>query len=411
MYNTEELNAISEKKTGGLSGALFKKTERLGHNITEVRREGAAVYDMNNKKYIDGISSAGITNLGRNNSAVKAALKSAVRRTDQGNFPMISIEKSTLAEKLARFTPGDLECSVFSVIRGESIDFACKLARGYTGRTELIYPEGSFFGQTGFALSLSDHAVKGDFGNLIPDTIRMPFGDLAAAEKMITDKTAGVFIEPIQAENGCKSLSPAYLKGLSEICKKTGTLLIMDETQTGMGRCGARFACEKAGVIPDILVLGESIGAGLFPIAATIFSQELNKFMNAHPMIHLSTFGGSDIGCLTAIAALDEYDRLTPWENAEKTGTTIRNGLLSLMEKYPEKIVAVNGEGLLIGIDLGTSEKAERFCKAAAENGLLVKPGEVAQRHVIIRPSLLITLEEAVEIMASITNALEKIED
>ncbi len=407
MYNTDNSNASPETVYTGISPALINRVRSFGHDITEERRDGAYVFDADNKKYIDGISSSGIFNLGRKNSAVSNALKDAVRKTDQGNFPMISIEKATLARELAAFAPGDLECTVFSVIRGESIDFACKLARGYTGKKELIYVEGSCFGQTGFALSLSDQKYKDQYGSLIPKVVKIPFGDLAAAEKMITTETAGLFLEPIQAENGCIKAETEYLKELRDICKKTGTLLIFDETQSGMGRSGARFFCEKAGVIPDVLVIGESLGAGMFPIAATVFTQELNKFLNAHPMIHLSTFGGSDIGCITALAALDEYERSAPWENAEKTGKILINGFRVLMKENPKKIMAVEGDGLLIALELENTEKAISFCREAAQYGLLVKTGEVAEKSVIIRPSLLITPEDAEDILNASKLALD----
>ena len=407
MYNTDNSNSSAKTEYKGIPTALTERAKKFGHDIRESRREGAYIFDADNKKYVDGISASGIFNLGRKNAAISNALKSAVRKTDQGNFPMISIEKANLAKKLAAFAPGDLECTVFSVIRGESIDFSCKLARGYTGKKELVYVEGSSFGQTGFALSLSDQKYKEKYGKLIPQVIKLPFGDLEAAEKLITTETAGLFIEPVQAENGCRKAGADYLKGLRDICSKTGTLLIFDETQSGMGRAGAKFACEKAGVIPDVLVIGESLGAGMFPIAATLFTQELNKFMNAHPMIHLSTFGGSDIGCLTAAAALQEYERLTPWDNAEKTGKILINGFRILMKETPDIIKSVQGDGLLIGLEFNDIDTAIAFCRNAAKNGLLVKTGEVMEESVVIRPSLLISPTDAEDILNASKLALD----
>lgn len=405
MYKTENSEAYSK----GIPSSHFDRIKSLGHDITETRREDAYIFDANGKKYIDCISSAGIFNLGRRQEKIKEALKSAVRETDQGNFPMISIEKATLAEKLADFTPGDLECTVYSVIRGESIDFACKLVRGYTNKKELIFVEGSCFGQTGFALSLSDHEGKEQYGELIPEVTKMPFGDIDAAEKMITSNTAGVFIELIQAENGCRKTETLYLQKLSEICKKNQVILVIDETQTGMGRCGAKFACEQAGVVPDILVIGEALAAGLFPIAATVFTQELNNFLNAHPLIHLSTFGGSDIGCRTALAALDEYEKLKPWENALKMGNSLIHGLRTLMKEYPGKMNSVNGDGLLIGLEFNHLGDAEKFCREASINGIIVTTGEILKKSVVFRPSLLIGEKDVEDIIAASKRSLEAV--
>lgn len=393
----------------GILPEQFEQIRALGHEIVEARREGSYIYDPGEQKYIDCISSAGIFNLGRRPGKIAEALKSAVRKTDQGNFPMISIEKAALAKRLAEFTPGDLECTVFSVIRGESIDFASKLARGYTKRKELIFVDGSCFGQTGFALSLSDHQGKDNYGDLIPEVTKIPFGDLKAAEKMITSKTAAVFIEPVQAENGCRTAEIAYIQGLSSLCQHKKTLLVFDETQTGMGRCGAKFACEKAGVTPDVLVIGEALGGGMFPIAATVFTQKLNRFLNAHPMIHLSTFGGSDIGCRTAIAALDEYEAVRPWENAEEKGIRLIYGLKALMKEYPGKIKSVQGDGLLIGLTFIHESDAICFCKKAASNGIIITRGEISKTSVVFRPSLLISEKDVEDIITASKQSLDAI--
>ncbi|PKL37547.1 MAG: hypothetical protein CVV44_14455 [Spirochaetae bacterium HGW-Spirochaetae-1] len=383
--------------------------ESRGHAIVEDRREGDYIYDLNGKKYIDCISSLSIHNLGRRPSAVVDELRKAIHDTDQGNFPMISKEKAALAEKISRFVPGKLECTVFSVIRGESIDFACKLARGFTGRQEFLTVDGSWFGQTGFALSLSDRKDREFYGPLIPGIRQLPFGDIESARKMITRKTAAVFIEPVQAENNCRQAGKEYLQVLRSLCTKKGAVLVFDETQSGMGRTGNKFAFEESGVIPDVLVIGESLGAGVFPIAATVFTQRLNKFMNAHPMIHLSTFGGSDIGCRVASKALDEYDRLKPWDNAAGNGKMLRDGLESLKNSFPGKIKSLDGRGLLLSMDFGTSEKALAFCRAAADRGLLVCPGDVARSSIIFRPGLLIGNTTITEILQAVSDALKSI--
>ncbi len=370
--------------------ALVDEMRATGRDIVESERDGAFIYDENGKRYIDCITSGSVYNLGRRPRAIISALKKAVRRTDQGNFPMISLEKAALAARVAAFSPAGLECVVFSVTRGESVDFACKLARGFTERTEIVTVDGSWFGQTGFALSLSDRADREMYGPLIPDVVTIPFGDYASAEKTVSEKTAAVVIEPLQAENGCRAAYPEYLRGLRRICDRSGTVLVFDETQSGLGRCGKKFYLEHSGVVPDVLVIGEALGAGVFPIAATVFTKKLNRFMNAHPLIHLSTFGGSDLGCMAAIAAIELYEKLKPWDNAEMMGRRLRDGL-ERMVKGRRSAGTVRGSGLLQAIDMGTAEKARAFCRAAARRGLLVMPGAVDTSTVIFRPSLLIT--------------------
>jgi len=409
MNQNHDTEQILNKYETYFSSSQRAILESRGHAIVEDRREGDYIYDLNGKRYIDCISSLSIHNLGRRPGALVDELRKAIHDTDQGNFPMISKEKAALAEKIYLFVPGKLECTVFSVIRGESVDFACKLARGFTGRKELLTMDGSWFGQTGFALSLSDRKDREFYGPLIPGISQLPFGNIEAARKMITGKTAAVFIEPVQAENNCRQAGTEYLQALRRLCTKKGALLVFDETQSGMGRTGNKFAFEESGVIPDVLVIGESLGAGVFPIAATVFTQRLNKFMNAHPMIHLSTFGGSDIGCRVASKALDEYDRLKPWDNAALNGKILRGGLESLKNSFPDKIKSLDGRGLLLSMNFGTAEKSLAFCRAAADRGLLVCPGDVARGSIVFRPGLLIGNTTVTEILQSVSDALKSI--
>jgi len=368
---------------------LAEHLQELGHDILEGERQGCTLRDSAGKKYLDLTSSGGIYNLGRRDEVLAQSLREAMQQTDQGNFPMISREKALLAERLTQFVPGSLDCAVFSVTRGETIDFACKLARGATRRTELIHLDGSYHGETGFALSLSDLPGKEQYGPLLPQVKRLPWGDLNTASSTVTSSTAAVFIEPIQAENGCRAIVPSYAQGLQAICREKGALLIVDETQTGFGRTGHRFAFEALKIDPDVLILGESLGGGFFPIAATLFRQQLNDFLNAHPMIHLSTFGGSDVGCRVALKALERYEKTRPWDNAANMGEK----LLSICKAFSPQ-----GQGLLAALDLTSPGDAIAFCRSCADKGLLLLPGKIAQHTVILRPPLTLNANEIQQI-------------
>lgn len=376
--------------------------ESLGHGFLEGRREGVWVWDTQGKRYFDAVSGAGTFNLGRRHPDLAEALRRAMRETDQGNFPMVSIEKTALAEALAQFVPGPLDCSVFSVMRGEAIEFACKVARGYTGRAQLVGADGGWYGQTGFALTLSEREDRDLYGPLIPETARIPFGDLDAAAKGITSATAAVIIEPVQAENHCRTAPPEYFKGLEQLCRDHGALLVFDETQTNFGRTGSRFAFESCGVSPDLLVLGEALGGGMFPIAVTMLTQQVNRFMNTHPLIHMSTFGGTDVGCRVAAKALELYGALKPWENAVQRGGRLLRRFEALAARTDSVVRGVRGGGLLFSLDLGDPLSAKAFCRNAAEAGLLVLPGEVARHTVVIRPSLLLNEAEAEFLAATV---------
>jgi putrescine aminotransferase len=378
-----------------VSQGTVDRMKALGHDFIPTSVEGPYVFH-GKKRHLDATCAAGIYNLGRRPPELAEALRSAMYVADQGNFPMISREKSALAEKLAQFTPGDLECAIYSVVRGETVEFACKLARGFTGRKELLAPPGSWFGETGFALSLSERADKEVYAPLIPETRVAPLDDLST----ITDRTAAVLIEPVQAENGCRVFDDEFLRTLQARCRQTGTLLIFDETQTGFGRTGKKFACETSGVIPDALIVGEALGGGMFPIAATIITQKLNRFMNDHPMIHLSTFGGSDLGCAVALRAMELYESKAPWSNAEKLGTL----LLERLAKVGGPVKSVRGSGLLLALETTNEKTAIAFCKGLAKQGVLAWPGEVDKQSVLLRPALTITEQDA----DSLIEAVEK---
>ena len=373
----------------------------------EGKREGSYIHDVTGNRYIDGDSSAGIFNLGRHNAELAGELKRAMHTTDQGNIILISKEKALLGAALAEFVPGSLECSLFAVTRGEAFDAACKIVRGCTGRAKLISVDGGWYGQTGFAMSLSQRDDLGLYQPLMPECAIIPFGDLEQADRAIDATTAAVFLEPIQAENACRKATRDYAAGLAEICRKRGALLVFDETQSNFGRTGTRFFHEQLGVSPDVLILGEALGGGIFPIAVAMMTQRVNQFMNAHPLIHLSTFGGSDLACCVARKALELYTRLEPWKNAEVMGKKIRERLESLVRQAPGSISAVNGAGLLISLTLPTAEQAADCCKACLQHGLFVKQGKVARNTVLLRPSLLISEEEAEALLAAVASSLK----
>jgi len=375
------------------SKSLVDDIRGRGHGFLEAGGEGAYAFDTDGNRYLDCSSSAGTFNLGRKNRVITARLKKALFETDQGNFVMPSEEKAMLARRIAEFVPGNLSCVLFGVTRGESMEAACKLARGFTNRPGLITVSGGCYGESGFALSLSERQGKEQFGGLIPEVTVVPFGDAQAAESAIGNRTAAFVMEPIQAENGCRVADREYYARVRSLCDRHGAKLIFDETQSGFGRTGTRFFFEQTGVEPDILIVGEALTSGVFPMTAMIFTPELKQFFDEHPLIHLCTFGGHDLGCRVAMAALDEYDRESPWINARETG----EGLLKRLGRLAGKkraLKSIAGRGLLVSLKFASGEVARAFCARAAGHGLMVETGRVDGSCVLLRPSLLIGKEE-----------------
>ncbi|MFP4483119.1 MAG: aspartate aminotransferase family protein [Thermovirgaceae bacterium] len=391
------------------SEAVVDELTAKGHDFLESRSDGVWLYDEKGNASIDAYTAAGTHNLGRTCSELSQALLEAAQNTDQGNFILLSEEKVRLAGRLASFLPHDLSCMLFTVVRGEAMDAACKLARGHTKRPHLVTVDGGWYGQTGFAMSLSEREDKTRYGSLIPGVTAVPFGDVAKMKKAVSKRTAAVILEPVQAENGCRAASKEYLRQLRQICDRNGTLLVFDETQTGFGRTGERFACEGLGVYPDILILGEALAGGMFPMCGLAFPPRVKAFFDKHPLIHLCTFGGHDMGCLVAEKSLELYETLRPWENAKKQGRRILDELRALAGEHSEIVRSVSGVGLLISIQMDSGERALAFCKAARKAGLLCMPGEVLKASVVLRPSLTISDDDSETILKAIRESLQAV--
>ena len=387
-----------------LTPGMAKRLGERGHDIVVARADGASLFGEDGKGYLDAMGGDGSFNLGHRHPQLVEALKAAARETDQGNFPMISREKAALAKALAHFAGHGLECVVFSVVRGETVEFACKIARGVSERQELVAFDGAWHGQTGFALTLSERRDKAGFGPLIPETRLLPYGDEKALRNALSSKTAAVLFEPVQVENHCRQADPEFCRTLRSLCDETGALLIQDESQTGFYRCGPAFVGRLSSLRPDLLVLGEALGGGLFPIAATVFTQDVNRFLNQHPMIHLSTFGGSDVGCRVALAALDVYRHEKLEDRVERTGKLLEQGLRKLQSAHPTLLLSVAGRGMVWSLKLNAPESALAFCREAAACGLLLREGKVDKTTVLLRPSLLLDDGELARLLAALND-------
>lgn len=323
----------------------------VGLAILETRREGCYIWDADGTRYIDAYSGAGLFNVGRANPVIRARLIEALAEEDLGDFMLISEAKAALARRLAEITPGDLGCVMYGVGGGEVNDYAIKLARGVTGKSDIVAMEKAYHGHTGFALAATGRErYQKPFLPMVPGFTRVPFNDLIAVERALTDQTAAVMLEPIQGEGGIHCASPEFLRGLRDLCDQRNVLLILDEVQTAWGRTGRMFCCEHYGVVPDVMTVGKSLGGGYYPITAAIFRRHLNAFNVRHPYVHLSTFGGSDLGCRVGLATIDYLLRERVCEHAEAMGHLLRGKLAAIQAEHPGILKEVRGMGLMLGL-------------------------------------------------------------
>jgi len=392
------------------------KVRTLAHAdlaIVEGRREGVWVEDLNGRRYLDCFSSAGSFNLGHRHPRIVAALRRAVEQDglDIGNFTLLSEPKAQLAASLASLTPGDLTGVTYGVGGGEAVDFAIKLARGYTGRSKVVSMENGYHGHTGFALSaIGRDAYQDPFRPLMPGFHRIPFGDFDAAKVAVDEETAGVIVEPVQGEGGVYVAPDGYLEGLRSICDATGALLIIDEIQTGMGRTGRLFACEHWGVVPDIMTLAKSLGGGLYPISATVYREPLQDFLYMNPFVHLSTFGGSDLGCAVALETLAVLQEEDIPGHAAEMGERLARGLDALALQHAGLVREVRSKGLMIGVEYVEDSFGPRMSKALAANGVIAIFS--ANRPAVMRlmPPLVIQSQEVDFLLEAFASALSELE-
>ena len=283
-----------------------------GIDFVPARREGVWYWDLDGRKIMDCHCNGGVFNLGHRHPEIVETLKTALDELDIGNHHLISEHRASLAEKLLSTMPG-MERVVFGVGGGEAVDFAIKLAKGHTGRKKIVYARGGYHGHTGFALAAGDEKYRKPFEPLAPGFVEVPFGDADALEKVVDSDTAAVLFETIPATLGMPLPPDDFYRRVREICDEKGALMILDEVQTGLGRTGKMWCIQHYGIEPDVIITAKGLSGGVYPISATCFRDGLDDFMMENPFIHISTFGGAEVGCVVAEKVIEIQLELNFW--------------------------------------------------------------------------------------------------
>ena len=410
----QKLEAIKTQALADFSKYVNPQKARVlknaGLDIIEGKREGAAVWDITGEKYIDCITSAGSFNVGRRNPEIIETLKKALDEFDLGSFIVCSKQKADLAKKLAEITPGDLQYVTYGSGGGEANDFAIKLARGFTMKTEIVSTIKAYHGHTGFSLAaIGREEYKKPFYPMAPGFSQVPFNDIEAMKAAVNEDTAAIMIEPVQGEGGIHLATDEYLAALRTLCDENETLLIFDEIQTGFGRTGKMFCCEHAGVVPDIMTVAKSLGGALYPISATIYREELNDFVMTHPFTHLSTFGGSDLGCIVGMAVIDYLVENRVPEHAAAMGERFQAGFEKLLQKFPELLLDIRRKGLMMGLQYTNDSIGPRMSYQLAQRGVLAIYTGNEPSVMRLMPVLEIQPEEVDFVLTALDGAMAEI--
>ncbi len=344
--------------------------------VVVARGEGAWVTDVEGRRYLDLLAAYSALNFGHRHPAILAAATEQLDRLTLTSRAYHNDRLGAFAGALAELCGKDL---VLPMNTGaEAVETGIKVARAWAYRVkgvpvdaaEIIVAHGNFHGRTTTIVGLSDDPVARDgFGPFTPGFVPVPFGDAAALEATITPQTAAVLIEPIQGEAGVILPPEGYLRAVREICTRHGVLFIADEIQSGLGRVGATFACDREGVVPDVYLLGKALGGGILPVSAVVADEDVLGVIGAGE--HGSTFGGNP---LAAAVGLRVVEMLATGE-FQRRGVALGEHLAAALHALVgHGVTAVRIAGLWAGVDIDPSvgtgrEVAERILA----RGVLVK--------------------------------------
>lgn len=380
---------------------------RLGVDIVMGRREGIYFYDLSGKRFINLHCNGGVFNLGHRNPEVLAALLEAAEFYDIGNHHLISSPRAELAGKLVDSFGGGFFRDLFedhprSVIfasgGGEAADTALKVARGFTGRTRVVSLGGGYHGHTGLALAAGDPKYREPFHSSLAEFFQVPFDSWSELFEALDQNTAAVVLETIPATLGMTVFPDGVLARIRRICDRNGIVMILDEIQTGLGRTGRAWGFQHFSVMPDMVLVGKGLSGGLYPIAALCMSRKFQKVFRRDPFIHVSTFGGAELGCFAALKVLEISLAEAFLQDVRRRGDQLRRGLEDLARVH-DQITEVRGVGMFLGVVFEDAATCAVFIKALFRNGVYAVYANNDRRVLQFLPPLNTTESEAEEIL------------
>jgi acetylornithine/succinyldiaminopimelate/putrescine aminotransferase len=378
--------------TPALNPTIKALLASLASDRAFVRGNGTRLTDAAGREYLDCWAQYGVLALGHNPPAVVAAVRDALAAgTPAFLQPYRAPHAEALAEELVRRAPAGLVRCVFTNSGAETVEAAIKLTRAATGRTRVLSADGAYHGSTYGAMAASgQREYREGFGPLPAGFDTVPYGDADALdERLARDgaEIAAFIVEPIQGRRGAHAPPAGYLARARQACTRHGVALIADEIQTGLGRTGTLFACDREAVAPDVLLVAKALGGGLFPLGACLASDRL--WNDDFALRHLSTFANNNLACLAGIVTLRELDRLRP--ALPEKAARLRAALVDLAARHPGTVRDVRAHGLLAAIELHPPPTASGGLAALQERGLFASAvaAAIAEREsVLVLPAV-----------------------
>lgn len=402
----------------------------LGYGRVFARARDVWVWDHEGGRYLDFLAGFGSVNVGHSHPRLTARIKALL---DEEPVHLLHVGPSAhvaeLAERLASLS--GLDVALLSTSGAEAVEAGIKLARAATGRNGLVSCQGGFHGTSLGTLSLmGDGRMRKPFEPLLAGAVLVPFGELAALEAALAPRAAAAFVvEPVQGEGGVRLPPPGYLREAQSLCRRFGTLLVLDEVQTGLGRTGRMFAVEFEGFVPDVLALAKSLSGGIAPISATLTRRDIHEraygAMDRFDL-HGSTFAGNALACAVALETLRIVEDENLVANSAARGEQLLTGLRERLRGHP-LVRDIRGRGLLVGIELGPTDAG--FLNQAApflvrklsrsifgqwlalrllEKGIIVQPAALAWNVLRLEPPLTVGEAEIAMVVRAVGEVMDE---
>jgi putrescine aminotransferase len=356
---TTDRGRVLERYTRHVNTGLASLA-RLTAAPVEVSAAGSKVHGSDGHTYLD-CGGFGVFLLGHCHPAVVAAVRAQLDRNPLATRLFLNPELAQAAEDLAAITPAGLDYVFLTNSGAEATELGLKLAR-LAGKQHIIAMERGFHGKTLGALSVTGRPQYRDpFRPLLPHVEFVPFGDLDALRAALTPDSV-VLLEPVQAEGGVRLAPDGYLRGVREATRSAGAVLVLDEIQSGMGRLGAWWGADLAGVVPDVLLAGKILGGGVMPVGGVAATAAMFAPLNADPLLHSSTFAGSPVAAAAVSATIAAIEADGLLDRVRELGPIVRELAADAVTTHCAHLVTeVRGQGLLVGVEFSTSEAATEF--------------------------------------------------
>jgi putrescine aminotransferase len=376
---------------------------RLSGSPVEVRARGCTIWDQNGKAYLDFAGGYGVFTLGYNHPRVTEAVRAQMEKISLSGKTMFNVLLGRAARRLAELAPGDLQISFWCNSGTEAIEGAIKLARAATRRAKIVSTLDAYHGKTLGALSVSGREnFQSRFRPLLADSMSIPYGETDSLDEALRDAAAFV-VEPVQGEGGVNVPPTGYLKAVREACDRNGTVFIADEVQTGLGRCGYRFACNRDGVVPDVMTLAKGLSGGVIPVGAFIARPDVwNRAFGDAPLVHTSTFGGGELACAAAIAAMDVLEDEALAQRARERGEQLLQGARAIADEFPDVVREARGLGLLVGVELTNEGYGGFIIPEMLKAGVTAAWTLNQQRVIRLEPPLVVSATEIDSALAAL---------